>query len=116
MDILNGVIKKSLFIIIPAVVIAALSDSKKLPLGIIAGTALGILNFRGLVRSVEGFVGSEGLTAKILFMSMFRLVLLFAAIAILMWLKIINVFGLIFGFTVVFIFILLEGFRVAKKG
>lgn len=116
MDILNGVIKKSLFIILPAVVIAALSESKKLPLGIIAGTALGILNFRGLVRSVEGFVGSEGLTVKILFMSMFRLVLLFAAIAILMWLKIINVFGLIFGFTVVFIFILLEGFRVAKKG
>jgi hypothetical protein len=116
MEILNGVIKKSLFIIIPAVLIAVFFEWKKLPLGIAAGAGFGILNLRGLVRSVEGFIGSEGLTAKIVILSMTRLVLLFAAISVLLWLRVVNALGLIFGFTVVFILILVEGVRVGKRG
>ncbi len=116
MEILNGVIKKSLIIILPAAVIAAFFEWKRLPLGIIAGAGFGILNFRGLVRNVEGLIGSEGLTAKIILLSMIRLFLLFAAIFILVWLKIINVFGMAFGFTVVFILILFEGMKAGKRG
>lgn len=116
MEILRGVIKKSLFIIAPAAVIAAFFEWKKLPLGIVAGAVFGILNLRGLVKNVEGFIGSEGLTARILFMSMFRLILLFSAITVLIWLKLVNIFGLLFGFTVVFTLILIEGLRVSKRG
>jgi hypothetical protein len=115
MEILKRVIKKSLFIIIPAAVISAFFEWKKLPLGIIAGGLFGILNLRGLVRSVEGFIGTERLTAKIIFLSMTRLFILFAAIFILIWFKIINVLGMLFGFTVIFVLILIEGMKVSKS-
>ncbi len=116
MEILRGVIRKSIVIIFPAAIIASFFEWKKLPIGIIAGGIFGILNLRGLVKSVEGFIGAEGLTARILFLSMFRLLLLFSALTVLIWLKLVNVFGLLFGFTVVFALILFEGLRAGKRG
>jgi hypothetical protein len=115
MEILKGVIKKSIFIILPAAIISAFFEWKRLPAGIIAGGVFGILNLRGLVRSVEGFIGSQKATVKIIFLSMTRLFLLFAAIFLLIWFKIINVLGMLFGFTVVFILILYEGMRVGRS-
>ncbi len=115
MEILTGVIKKSLFIILPAAAASAFFEWKKLPLGIIAGGALGILNLQGLVRSVEGLIGSKKATAKIIFLSMTRLFILFTAIFILIWLKIINILGMLFGFTVVVLLILYEGMKTSKS-
>jgi len=116
MEILKRVIKKSLFIILPSAVISAFFEWKKLPMGIIAGGLFGILNLRGLVKGVEGFIGSEKPTAKIILTSMTRLFILFAAIFILIWFKIANAFGMLFGFTVVFVLILIEGVKVGKMG
>jgi len=115
MEILKGVIKKSLFIIIPTAIVSAFFEWKKLPLGIIAGGLFGILNLRGLARTVEGFIGAERPTAKIIIMNMTRLSVLFAAIFILIWFKVINAIGMLFGFTVVFVLILIEGMKVSKS-
>lgn len=115
MELLQRVIKKSLIVILPAAAASAFFEWKTLPLGIIAGGLLGLLNLRGLVKNVECLIGTAGLTAKILFLSMTRLFLLFAVIIILIWLKIVNVFGLLFGFTVVFAFILIEGVKTGKR-
>lgn len=115
MEILKGVIKKGILILIPSAVIAGFFERKGLPAGIIAGGLFGILNLRGLVRGVEGFIGSKGLTGKVVFMSMIRLLILFMAIFILLWFKIVNVLGLFFGFTVIFILILTEGIKVARR-
>lgn len=116
MEILKGVIKKSLVIILPVAAVSAFFEWKKLPLGIIIGGVFGILNLGGLVRSVGGVIGSSKATAKIIFLSMTRLFILFTAIFILIWLEIINIFGMLFGFTVVFVLILVEGMKVGKKG
>ena len=115
MEILKRVAYKTILIIVPCAIISGFYEWKKLPLGIIAGGLFGILNLRGLVRSVEGFIGSGSLTGKVIFMSFTRLFILFSAIFILLRFKIINVFGLLFGFTVVFILILVEGMKVAKS-
>ena len=115
MEILKRVIYKSIIIILLCAAISAFYEWKKLPLGIIAGGLFGILNLRGLVRSVEGFINSNMLSAKLILMSFTRLFILFSAIFILLWFKIINVFGLLFGFTVVFILILVEGMKIAKS-
>lgn len=115
MEILKRVIQKSLIIILPAAIISGFFEWKKLPLSIIIGGLLGILNLRGLVRNVEGFTGSKKPIAKIIFLSMTRLLILFTAIFILMWFKIINVLGLLFGFTVIFVLILIEGMKVSKS-
>ncbi len=116
MEILKGVIKKAVFIILPAMLLAGyFVEPRKWPLGIFMGALLGIVNLRQLSRNVEGFFGSKGATAKLIFTGMLRLLFLAAAISALIYYKIVNVFGLLFGFTVVFILIMVEGFRVSKN-
>ncbi len=116
MEILKRVIKKTIFIILPAIIIAGyFIESEKVPLGIFMGWLLGIINLRQLSRNVEGVFGSDRATSKLLFMSMARLLFLFAAIFALIYYQVVNIFGLLFGFTVVFMFILIEGAKVGKS-
>ena len=116
MEILKRVLKTSLFIIIPSLAIAAffIADKKVLP-GILFGWLFGIINLRQLSRNVEGAIGSERITFRLIFLSMIRLAALFAAIFALIYYKTVNIFGLLFGFTVVFILILIEGAKVSKS-
>ena len=115
MDILKGVFKKSIFIILPAMLLGGyFIEPRKVPLGIFMGALLGIVNLRQLSRNVEGFLGSQGAAAKMLITGMLRLLFLGAAIFALIYYKIVNIFGLLFGFTVVFVLIMVEGFRVSK--
>ncbi len=117
MDILKGVLRKSVFIIIPAMLLAGyFIEPRKAALGIFMGALLGIVNFRQLSRNVEGFFGSQSATAKLIFAGMLRLLFLGAAISALIYYKVVNIFGLLFGFTVVFILIMVEGFRISKNG
>ncbi|GBE03257.1 ATP synthase I chain [bacterium BMS3Abin09] len=115
MEILKGVFKKSIFIILPTMLLAGYCiEPRKVPLGIFMGALLGIVNLRQLSRNVEGFLGSQGATAKMLITGMLRLLFLGAAIFALIYYNVVNVFGLLFGFTVVFILIMVEGFMVGK--
>ncbi len=116
MEILRGVIKKSLIIILPAAAASAFVEWKRLPLGIMIGWLFGVVNLRALIKNVEGVVGSRKATAKMIFLSITRLFMLFTAIFIIVWLKIINVFGMLLGFTVVFVLILFEGMKIGKRG
>ncbi len=116
MEILRGVIKKSLIIILPVAAASAFVEWKRLPLGIMIGWLFGVVNLRALIKNVEGIVGSKKATSKIIFLSVTRLFMLFTAIFILVWLKIVNVFGMLLGFTVVFVLILFEGMKIGKRG
>ena len=115
MEILKLVFKKSLFIIIPSIALAAffIADRKVLP-GIFFGWLFGIINLRQLSRNVEGAISSEKITLWLVFLSLIRLTALCAAIFVLIYYKIVNIFGLLFGFTIIFILILTEGARVSK--
>lgn len=117
MEILKGVFKKSVFIVLPAAAASAFYiDPSKMPLGILLGWLFGIFNLRQLSRNVQGLVGSDKASVKLVFLSMTRLLTLFAAIIFLVYYRVVDVFGLLFGFTVVFILILIEGARTAGKG
>ena len=116
MEILKGVLKKSIFIILPAALLSAFFiEPRKFPLGIMMGWLFGILNLRQLTRNIEGLVGTEKATLKLVFLSMTRLLVLFAAIFCLIYYRVVNVFGLLIGFTVVFVLILVEGAKVGKS-
>jgi hypothetical protein len=116
MEILKRVIKKSVFIVLPVAALSAfLIEPRTVPLGILTGWIFGILNFRQLTRNIEGLVGTEKATFKLVFLSMTRLLVLCTAIFLLIYYKIVNVFGLLFGFTVVFILILVEGAKVGRS-
>lgn len=117
MEIFKGVIKKAIFIILPSMLLAwYLIDPRKVPLGIFMGALLGIVNLRQLSRNVEGFLGSQSATAKLLITGMLRLLFIGAAIVALIYYNVVNIFGLLFGFTVVFVLIMVEGFKVSKNG
>ena len=116
MELLRRVIIKSLVIIVPA---AALSyvfiEQQKVPLGIVLGGLFGLINLRQLTRNVTGLVGAEKMTFKLVFLSMMRLLMLFTAIFFLIYYRVVNAFGLLAGFTVVFTLILIEGAKVSKS-
>jgi hypothetical protein len=90
-------------------------DPRKMPLGILLGWLFGIFNLRQLSRNVKGLVGSNKASVKLVFLSMTRLLSLFAAIIFLVYYRVVDVFGLLFGFTVVFVLILVEGAKTAGK-
>lgn len=115
MEILNRVIKKSILIIVPAIIGSAFIGSRKLPLGIFMGWLFGIINLRALSRNVEGMISSGNATPKIVVLNIMRLVALSAAIFALVYYRIVNIFGLLAGFTVVLLFILIEGWKVGKS-
>lgn len=116
MRALKGVIKKGIIIILLLAGLSLIFEGKKLSVGVLSGGLLGLLNLKGMVRGVEGFIGTEKATAKIVFLSMSRLFALATAIFILIYLKIVSVFGLLLGFTAVFVLIMIEGMKEAKTG
>ncbi len=98
--------------------LSAFIDWKRLPLSIIIGGLLALANFRGLHWGVTGLFSSEEASesrGKLVFFSVFRLLILFALLALLLYLRLVNVIGILAGLTVVFFFIVIEGFREAKK-
>ncbi len=107
---------KTAFLVLP--LLAALSMLlrwKLFPLSIIVGGVLGLVNLRGLARSVEGFIGTRRPTGSMIFFSMFRLLILFITLIILVALRLVNVFGILAGLTTVFVLLLIEGYRIAKN-
>lgn len=115
MNLIRKIYKKAVIILIPLAALSCLIEPKKLPAGILVGGILALLNIKGLAWGVEGLIGSEKASAKMLFLSQFRLVMLFIVIAVLVYLRIVNVFGLLAGMTVVFTLVLIEGYRHSKK-
>jgi len=115
MDLVRNVFKKSALVLLPLAALSLFMDAKKLPDGILAGGILGLLNIKALSWGVRGLLGSEKATAKMVFFSQFRLFVLFTILAAIVYLGLVNVFGLLIGFTVVFGMLLGEGYRLSKK-
>jgi hypothetical protein len=115
MDLIKRIYKKSFLVLIPLALLSALIEWKKLPVSIIIGGALGFANIKGLAWSVRGLIGTGKATGRMIFFSMFRLFLLFTVLSLLVYLKLVNVFGILAGFTVIFVLLVIEGLRYAKK-
>jgi hypothetical protein len=114
MDLIKRIYKKSFLVLIPLALLSALLEWKKLPLSVIIGGALGLANIKGLAWGVRGLVGTERATGRMIFFSMFRLFLLFAILSLLVYLRLVNVFGILAGFTVIFALLMIEGLKYAK--
>jgi len=115
MILLKRIYKRTLLILLPLSLLSAFIEWKKLPLSILIGGILGLINLRGLARGVHSLVGTYRPTAKIVISTIFRLGFLALVLIILFAFKIVNAFGILIGFTVVFVLIMTEGLRVAKE-
>lgn len=107
--------RNSAIILISAAVIAAFLPWENLPVSILAGGLLGILNIRALAWSIEGIIGTSSVNMKMLFFSQFRFVMLALAVVLLAYLRLVTIPGLMAGFSVVFIQVLVVGYRNAGR-
>lgn len=115
MDLIKKIFKKAAIALLTLAALSAFLEWKKLPAGILAGGILGLANIKGLAWGVEGLIGSQKATGRMIIFSMLRLIMLFLILTLLMYLRLVNVFGVLAGFTVVFVLVITEGLRYAKS-
>jgi len=101
-------------VLFPLAAASAFIEWEKLPISILTGGVLGLLNIRALAWGVHGLLGSQRAGTKVLFFSQFRIVMLFLVLTTLVYLKLVNIFGILAGFTVVFGMVIIEGLKYAK--
>lgn len=115
MTLIKKIYKNSLIALVPVALLSAFFEWKKLPLSIVAGGLLGLANLKGLVWGIEGLFGSTRATGPMIIFSLIRLMILFFIIGMLLYLKLVNIIGILIGFTVIFTLVLVEGFKYAKN-
>lgn len=123
------VLKETLVVIVPLVILSLLVDWNKgslrflrpfgnpdhITISIILGAILGIANLRAMIWGLESMLGTQQASAKLVFLSLLRLFILFTIIIVLAVLQLINFLGLLAGMTVVFIFLIKEGLKMAQE-
>ena len=112
---INDIARSSVYLLIPAAIISAFLPWENLPFSILIGGLLGILNLKALAWSVEGTLGRAHTNVKMLFFAQFRLVMLVLIMTLLAFLKLVTIPGLLAGFSVVFLQVLITGLKHAKK-
>lgn len=73
------------------------------------------MNLKGIVWSVRGLLGAEKAQAKMMALSIFKLLFIFSILIILAILRVIKPYALLIGLTVVFAFIIKEGLLTSKE-
>ena len=126
---LKKVIRQTAMVIVPLVILSLLVDWNReglrflrpfgnpdyVTISIILGAILGIANLKGLIWGLDSMLGTQQANAKLVFLSLLRLFILFAIIIVLAVLQLINFLGLLAGMTVVFIFLIKEGLKMAQR-
>jgi hypothetical protein len=107
--------KQSIIILLSLSMLSAFIEWKKFPISILVGGILGLANLGGIARAVEGLIRKHRSSGRLIFFSIFRLTILASILTILVVYKLVNIFGVLIGFTVVVIVILKEGLRAAKE-
>ncbi|HCC68593.1 MAG TPA: hypothetical protein DEP99_01740 [Nitrospiraceae bacterium] len=115
MEILKRVVKRSLIVLIIISVLSVFFFDWKIPLSILLGGALGIVNLKGLIWSTEGLLHGQKAKIAIVFSSLIRLFILFLIIFLLIKFDIANIFGLLVGLSVIFFILPVEGFLSERK-
>lgn len=114
-ELVKRINKQGIVILLLLSFISAFFEWKKLPISILLGGALGLANLRGLEWGLERLFGTYRPRGKLLFLSFFRFFILACILLIMALLKLVNFFGILIGFTVVFILIIKEGLRTASN-
>ncbi len=126
---IKRIFKQTLLVIVPLVILSLLVDwdtdalrflrpfgnPRFIPMSIIIGAVLGIANLKAMLWGLERMLGTQRASGKLIFLSLFRLFILFAVIIILAVLRLLNFLGLLAGMTVVFIFLIKEGLKMAQR-
>ncbi|MDQ7786665.1 MAG: hypothetical protein RDU01_03575 [Thermodesulfovibrionales bacterium] len=113
-DLIKRINKLSIVILVAAAALSAVYEWKKLPFSILVGGALGLFNLKGLAWGLRDFAMYRA-SGKVIFLSIFRFFTLAFILIVLAVLKLINLIGILIGFTIVFILVMVEGIRTARS-
>lgn len=114
--LVNRLYKRSLPILVALAVGSAIAfGSVKLPFSIIVGGLLALLNLTGLGRGLRIHLDTDRPAMKLLFLSIFRLIILFSIIIALAVMRAVTLMGLAAGFTVVLAMLMFEGLMESQK-
>ena len=94
--------------------ISAFWGGWRMPVSILVGGVLALANLRGLAWGVNVFLGAAKASKRLVLLSYLRLMLLFVIFGALIKMRLASPLGIIFGLTVVFTVILMEGAMVAR--
>ena len=118
MRMIKRINRQAIPVLIFLSLLSTLIEWKKLPLSILTGGILALVNLKGLHWEALGLTNPEaarGAMGPLLFFSMFRLLIVFIILTVLLSLSLINILGTLTGLTVVFILIMKEGLTEARK-
>lgn len=115
MSLIKRINKQAIIILLPLSILSAFIDWKKLPISILIGGVLGLANLKGLAWGVKGLIGAARPNVTLVFLSFLRLFIIAFILGILLYYRLINLIGILIGFTVVFVFVVKEGLRAAKE-
>ena len=113
-DLIKRINKLSIVILVAAAALSAAYEWKRLPLSILVGGTLGLFNLKGLAWGLRDFALYRA-SGKVIFLSIFRFFTLACILIVLAVLKLINLIGILIGFTIVFVLIMVEGIRTARS-
>lgn len=111
---IRNVYRKAAVILIALSGLAVFFDSRRLIVSTVIGALLALINLRGLSRSIKGLLGSNRAAGKIIFSSYVRLFVLAVILFILFKKSLVNPIGILTGFTIILVLILVEGWRETK--
>lgn len=128
MDLIKKVAKKSVIIIFPLILLSFLVDWDDerlkiirlfgnpglMAMSILIGGIIGLVNLKGLVWGIESLLGTHRASGRMVFLSLFRLFILFGVIIVLVVMRLINLLGFLIGMTVVFLVLIQEALKMAK--
>lgn len=115
--LLKKINKRSALLLAPLALLSLLPTQGdwRFAVSIFLGGLVGLANLKGLVWSVTALLDADGARGKIVFLSLFKLLIIFTVVLVLAVLKLVSLFGLLIGLTVVVILILKEGLAAHKN-
>lgn len=108
-EMISVINRQAALVVLPLAVISFFVFDWRFALSVMIGGLIGVLNFKGLCWSVNSLLGIEKAETKMMFLSFFRLLIIFSVLVALAVFGILRASGLLAGFTVVFIIIVKEG-------
>lgn len=117
MNLIKKTSKQTVIVLIPLSILSAFIEWKRLPISILLGGLIGLLNLKGLAKEIEGLVVTyqQAPKGRLIFGSVTRLFIIACVLGILFYFNLINPFGILIGFTVFFIIFVKESLRAAKE-
>lgn len=112
---IKRIYKQGIPILVALASLSALMEWKKFPVSILVGGILGLANLKGLAWGLRDFGSHPSPSGKVIFLSLVRFFILACILIVLVAAKLINPVGVLIGFTVVFVLVLIEGLRIARE-